>query len=284
MAAAAAGAAAAQASVLSRLCSREVLGDRGVRWVLAGWTLFTVENVIMSEYRVEIRRAWGGGGGKGAYQTLYSSLSAATLGSTILAHWRFSRFGVEVRSLPAPPATRAVAFALRATGLFVMGQIMPPINLGAAPIALGLHKPSMELSAEVRGAMGCPFDFNSQKDRGSEFGVTKITRRPELFGLAAASLGGALVATTATQVAFFGIGPMVSFFILALHSERSQRFSGDLTPEMEATTSLVPFKALLDGRQSWAQFADEVVPVNAWTALGVAVLAAVRPPWLRWVR
>merc|ERR1719163_2732785 len=94
-----------------------VFSDHGAKWVLGGWSLFTIENVVLSEYRQEIKRSWGGKGGPKAYQSLYSSLSAATLGSTILAYWTFARNSTVIRSLPADPKRRLVAFACRAAGL-----------------------------------------------------------------------------------------------------------------------------------------------------------------------
>jgi len=287
MAAAAAAAAASGATTAASSGGATLsaaLRDRGVRWVLAGWGVFTVENLVLSEYRSEIRRSWGGSGGHSAYQSLYSLLSATTLGSTILAYWRFARFGVEIRSVPAPLPFRFCAFALRATGFFALGQLAPPVNFGAASIALGLSTPSMELPAEVRGAMGCPFDMNAYKDRGEVFGITRVTRRPELFGLLAMGLGGTLLSTTATQVAFYGVGPVVCFSLLALHSERTQRKAGEFSETREAQTSLFPFWAFLDGRQSFSALLEDVDPVNACTAVGLAGLAALRPPWLRWVR
>lgn len=280
---AAAGGAAA-AAACQRLTAGAIFRDSGVRWVLGGWMLFTVENLIMSEYRVEIRRMWGGSGSQGAYQSLYSLLSATTLGSTIVAYWRFAGCGLAFRMLPVPLPLHATAFALRAAGLAALGQLAPPLNLSAAPIALGLSEVSKELPMEVRGAMGCPFDFNAYKDRGEVYGITRLTRRPEMFGLLSLGLGGALLSTTATQLAFFGVGPAVGFTILAWHSDRTQRLAGQLSAEKDAQTSLLPFGAFLDGRQSFQQFISEVDPVNVGTAVAIAGLAALRPPWMRWVR
>jgi len=280
----------AAASAGGRALLAASLRDRGVWWVLGGWTLFTLENVVLSENRSVIRRSWGGSGGQGAYQGFYSLLSAMTLSSTFFAYWRYARFGVQTERLPAhgrePPRglVRAAALAFRALGLVGLGQLLPPINLAAAPIALGVSAPPPELPPMERGAMGCPFDFNAYKNRGEVFGITRVSRRPELCGLAAVSLGGALLATTATQVAFFGVGPLVCFAALAAHSDRTMRQSGDLSPAKEAQTSVFPFLALVDGRQSWAALREELVPANAGAACGLALLAAFRPPWLRWVR
>lgn len=261
---------------------RHILQDRGARWVLAGWSLFTLENLVMSEYRAEIKRAWGGAGGPGAYQSFYSTLSALALGSTCYGYRLFADTGIKMA--PATGRARAVAVALRAGGLVILGQLAPPINLGAAPIALGLSKPSSDLPPHVRGAMGCPFDFNAYKDRGEIYGITRVTRRPELVGLGAVALGGAFLATTPTQICFFGVGPMACFSILALHSDRTSRRAGELSAEKEEQTSLLPFFALLTGRQSWSALMEETVGSNAGAGVALALLAACRPSWMRWVK
>eukprot|EP00439_Symbiodinium_sp_Y106_P046606 s4455_g5.t4 len=243
--------------------------DAGVRWVCAGWTVFTVENLVMSEYKVEIKKYWGGSGGPGAYQTMYSTLSGLASFSIFAAYWRFARHGLALRSPSS--SERLLALGFRVLGLGTLSQLMPPINLGALQIALGLYEPPKDLPPQVRGAMACPFDFNAHAGRGEVFGITRLSRRPELAGIGFVGIGGALVATTATQMAFWGFGPVVSFSILALHSDRVQRRSGELSTCKEEQTSLVPFLALLDGRQSWATFYNELVMQNLFAAALLAI-------------
>lgn len=237
----------------------------------------------MSEYRTEIKRMWGGSGSQGAYQTFYSSLSALAMGSTVLAYCRFADTGVQLKG-PRGLPVQVLAVACRAAGLITLGQLAPPINFSAAPIALGLSEPSKMLPQEVRGAMACPFNLNAYKDQGEVYGILKVTRRPELAGLGFIGLGGALLCTTGPQLTFFGIGPLFSFTILALHSDRSQRRNGELSEEKKEQTSLTPFLALMDGRQSWSALREELVPSNALVAVGLALLAIIRPSWMRFVK
>eukprot|EP00747_Dinoflagellata_sp_TGD_P219836 gnl/TRDRNA2_/TRDRNA2_91882_c0_seq1.p1 gnl/TRDRNA2_/TRDRNA2_91882_c0~~gnl/TRDRNA2_/TRDRNA2_91882_c0_seq1.p1 ORF type:complete len:237 (+),score=36.57 gnl/TRDRNA2_/TRDRNA2_91882_c0_seq1:49-711(+) len=219
----------------------------------------------------------------GAYQNMYSMLSAATLGSTFFGYWRYAR-AAEVLGAPPTASTRVCAIACRAMGLVMIGQLLPPINMQAAPIALGLTKPAEDLPPAVRGAMGCPFDFDAHRERGEASGIMRITRRPEILGLALIGAGGALLANTAIGVAFFGVGPGVCFTVLAYHSDRTQRWSGDLSPAKEAQTSVLPFLALVDGRQSLSKIAEEFFPANAGAAVAIALLMALRPPWMRFVK
>jgi len=257
--------------------------DKGVKWVLFGWSIFTVENLFMSEYKMEIKKYWGGRGGPQAYQTMYSTLSGLASMSIFAAYWRFSRFGVQ---LGAPSLVhRILGFGGRVLGLGTLSQLMPPINVGALQIALGIRpEPSRDLPPQVRGAMACPFDFNAYASRGEVFGITRVSRRPELVGLGFFGLAGALVATTATQVTMWGLGPVVSFSILAMHSDRVQRRSGELSPEKEQQTSLFPFLALLDGRQSMSALREELVTSNLVAAGLLAFFlsagGAVKPSWV----
>ena len=39
--------------------------------------------------------------------------------------------------------------------------------------------------------------------RSQVYGITRVTRRPELFGLAGVAAGGAILATNATQLALY---------------------------------------------------------------------------------
>eukprot|EP00931_Biecheleriopsis_adriatica_P109200 TRINITY_DN83462_c0_g1_i1.p1 TRINITY_DN83462_c0_g1~~TRINITY_DN83462_c0_g1_i1.p1 ORF type:complete len:293 (-),score=51.33 TRINITY_DN83462_c0_g1_i1:50-883(-) len=260
--------------------------DKGARWVMFGWTIFTVENLVMSEYKAEIKKYWGGAGGPRAYQSLYSTLSGLASFSIFAAYWRFAQHGV-LYSQPTL-ALRSAAFLCRAAGAATLSQLMPPINLGALQIALGLYEPPKDLPPQVRGQMACPFDFNAYASRGEVYGITRVSRRPELVGLGLIGVGGALIATTATQVAFWGVGPLLSFSILALHSDRVQRRGGELSPTKEAQTSLAPLVAFVDGRQSWSALREELVMPNLVAATGAcffaAVGGAVRPAWMAFGR
>ncbi|CAE8605186.1 unnamed protein product, partial [Polarella glacialis] len=156
----------------SRQRMRVVLQDRGARWVLAGWTVFTVENLIMSEYKADIKQLWGGAGGPGAYMNFYATLSTAAMGSTVAAYYRFAQHGAQ---LPAPSAKmRVLAFVFRTTGLAMISQLLPPINLGALSILLGFYEAPKDLPQQVRGQMACPFDFNAYASRGEVYGITRV--------------------------------------------------------------------------------------------------------------
>jgi len=239
-----------------------------------------VENLVLSENKTTIKRMWGGNSGPKAYQNLYSTCSTLAVGSTFLAYWRFARSGIQLapRSLPM----HAAALVLRAGGLIAVGQLLPAFDMNKALTTLGMSQLGVE------GAL-CPYgvDLKAGEGHGEVYGIHRVSRRPELFGLMAVGIGGALKATTPTAIAFHGVGPVLCLTGLAMHGDRSQRLNqvgGELSPEKEAQTSVLPFLALFDGRQSWSTLLEEIDPINAKIAIGLAVLMALRPPWLRWVR
>eukprot|EP00927_Polykrikos_kofoidii_P079735 TRINITY_DN76553_c0_g1_i1.p1 TRINITY_DN76553_c0_g1~~TRINITY_DN76553_c0_g1_i1.p1 ORF type:complete len:282 (+),score=34.46 TRINITY_DN76553_c0_g1_i1:42-848(+) len=256
---------------------RALFGCRGARWVLGGWSLFTLENVILSENKDAIKRAWGGHGGPKAYQNFYSTCSTLAMGSCLYAYWHFARVGTVLRTTRPSLRTHVAAFGWRAAGLVMIGQLLPPFDFNKALTALGMSQ------VQVEGVL-CPWGFDSNKDRAEVYGIARVTRRPELMGLMAVAIGGALKARTAAEVAFFGPGPVVCFIALALHGDRAQRAGGELSPSKEAQTSVLPFMAILDGRQSWTDVVEEIEPINVAVAITLAGVMALRPPWLRWVK
>ena len=87
-----------------------------------------------------------------------------------------------------------------------------------------------------------------------------------LFGL-----GIALKTPFATRAIVCGF-PLLFALIGGYHQDyRHRRNSGNyLSPEVDAKTSLVPFVALLTGKQSWKDTWDEMKHVN----MGLAVLTS----------
>ena len=63
-----------------------------------------------------------------------------------------------------------------------------------------------------------------------------------------------------------------------MHQDSRYRrgMGGELTPELDAKTSSIPFGALLSGAQLWGDLADELKWLNAAVAVALAVLLAAR--------
>merc|ERR1712118_146450 len=113
----------------------------------------------------------------------------------------------------------------------------------------------------------CPIDFDAHRHRGDVYGVTRVTRHPQLGGLVALVLGAACRSQTLTRACFFGFGPALACSALALHVDRKNRtLDSELQARREELTSFAPFVALLDGRQSWSQLVADVSAPNALVA------------------
>eukprot|EP00667_Euglena_gracilis_P020569 EG_transcript_22290 len=120
----------------------------------------------------------------------------------------------------------------------------------------------------------CPIDFSPRG--GSPDGVhgmKRVSRHPVFWSLAAVGLGSALTTPYVTHVVMFGM-PAVFALIGGAHQDYRYRrgWGGTLPPDVDAKTSLLPFGALLTGRQAWGDLAAEVKWTNACLAVALCLL------------
>ena len=230
---------------------------------MGGWAAFAAENAALSENRSRLIAA---AGSEDAYFAGYSVLSTACLSCVAVGFWRHRDGGVRLQ--PGAPR-RAAGAALCALGAVTWSQLLPAIraDLGMIPVSDGAEGSSPKRR--------CPIDFDAHRHQGDVYGVTRVTRHPQLGGIVAIGLGTACRSSTLTRACFFGFGPALACTSLAAHVDRKKRL---LEPEPQARreeqTSFVPFLAFLDGRQSWSQLAAEASGPNAIiAALAVALLA-----------
>ena len=77
------------------------------------------------------------------------SLSGLASASIFAAYWRFARHGRRLT-----PQYRLLGFLGRLLGLGAVSQLLPPINVTALEIAVGLRPEYRDLPPQVRGATG----------------------------------------------------------------------------------------------------------------------------------
>jgi hypothetical protein len=258
--------------------------DKGSKIILAGCSLFILENLVLSHNRDYIISQTGS---VKNYQTIYSCLSLAAMGGIGYGYLR-GRGGARWSGgmLPITGRVRWVAVGVQTLGIAGLMSTLPKLQI---PITFESSVPesdssktksktqSKETPVEVLGLkMLCPIDFKSTN--GEQLGLKRITRYPELFSLAFATAGSALltpVIATSILLAFpsvFAVIGISSYFILGgLHQDYLRDRAGLLKRE---ETSLVPFQALIEGRQSWRLLYEEVkwvnVSVGVILALGIA--------------
>ena len=126
----------------------------------------------------------------------------------------------------------------------------------------------------------CPMDFRGEADAprdGRAYGMQRITRHPTLFSFGAFAMGTGFGTPYAAQMVMFTM-PVIWTVIGASHIDaRLRRGSGGtLSAEREAETSMLPFLALIEGRQSWAKLSEEVKWSNVGLAVAFAAILAAR--------
>jgi len=228
--------------------------------------------------------------GQQTYGTTYATLSTGAMASVCWGYWKHGK-GLRIWSRP-PPGFAAGAFLFQALGFAGFAQLVPrvqfPVKLVGDPVPSSPEPSSPELRDDSRlGPVAasawqpqCPMDFKgeaaAQKD-GSIAGIQRVTRHPSLFSLGSLGLGTALASPFAAQAVMFSM-PCLWSFIGAYHIDvRHRRGSGGmLSEQVDAQTSMVPFVALVEGRQSWEKLAQELKWSNVGLAVAVAALLAAR--------
>ncbi|KAJ3090766.1 CAAX prenyl protease [Physocladia obscura] len=256
---------------------------KGVRLIVLGWTGFIAENVIVSEHRAELVAMLGS---EKIYKAAYASLSTAACAATL---WGYGAYGHRQgpRVKPAGHATRLAIVALQALGAAgLVHQYAPKLNL---PLQLSKatipqtnnnqssNQPSSQHSIQPASgsswnwSIACPIDFAYEKKQHTGLlGLQRITRHPQLFSLAFLSLGAALASPFLTARLLFTF-PAVFAVIGGAHQDRRFVRDGKWSQEFIDKTSLIPFVALVDGRQQWSVLWNELKHVN----IGVGAVGAI---------
>ena len=162
------------------------------------------------------------------------------------------------------------AFALQSLGLIGISQMAPKLQMpfqimtssdasaADSSAASGAPPPSSTTAAApaapsgVRFKAQCPIDFAAGRNADSNAtdaeparGLERVTRHPQLWSLALLGCGAAVASPFVTERLLFGAGPLAMASLGAAHQDSRYRrgSGGQLTPERDAATSLVPFGA-----------------------------------------
>ncbi|ORY42055.1 hypothetical protein BCR33DRAFT_718673 [Rhizoclosmatium globosum] len=246
---------------------KQILSHRGAKWIFIGWTGFIAENLILSENRESLVASFG----EDSYRKVYGTLSTVACGSIAygyLAHGHLK--GPVVKSAMGSVAGRALVVGVQVLGLVGLSQSLPkfqvPVwiapsststvsNSPASTVATASSAPSLKLF--------CPIDFaHARSNNPNELGLKRVTRHPQLFSLAFVALGTALATPFLTTRLLCGF-PIVFAFIGGAHQDIRFLRSGAYSEEYYESTSLVPFWALVTGKQEWSVLAAELKTVNA---------------------
>ncbi|HEY6393839.1 MAG TPA: NnrU family protein [Candidatus Binataceae bacterium] len=123
-----------------------------------------------------------------------------------------------------------------------------------------------------------PASVGAQTRQSEPRGMLKITRHPALTGLAIFGLAHVLTNGWLGDVIFFGMFPVLAI-VGAMHQDsRKLREIGEPYREFMAKTSIIPFGALIQGRQHWKSSDMPWMAIAAGATVTVAVLAL--HPWI----
>ncbi|KAI8834034.1 hypothetical protein BJ741DRAFT_610800 [Chytriomyces cf. hyalinus JEL632] len=261
---------------------KQVLSHAGTKWIAIGWTAFIAENVIVSENRETLVGALG----EDRYRMAYGVLSTAACSSIAygyLVHGHRKGPSV-VPYLGGSAAVKLTVVGLQALGLAGLMQTLPklqiPIGLDAPSSTSGANtNNSLSTSADLptkKFKMLCPVDFaHARNSDPNQLELKRITRHPQLFSFALFTLGTALSTPFLTTRLLTGF-PIVFAVIGGAHQDARFLRSGAFTQEYLNETSLIPFWALMTGKQKWSDLCNEVKWVNASVGLLGALLLARR--------
>ncbi len=136
-----------------------------------------------------------------------------------------------------------------------------------AMIALGIAL----MSGAFAGYPTSPFAFSRQQERGPR-GLERVTRHPFFVGTALLGIAHALLATRAVGAVFMGILGVYSLIGARLQDEKLAVLRGDSYARFAAESSILPFAAIVAGRQ---RLVPSELPYRAML-LGLGLTVALR--------
>lgn len=253
-----------------------LLAQPGVKWVVGGWAMFITENLVLSENRSQLVALLDGDEAK--YRACYGALSTFACGSIFYGLVRHRNSGPKLFVGGPGPVRVLGALALQGVGLGMLSQLAPPVRNPFVSDTGTTAGGGSSSGANTSGGFRCPMDFQAAKAESQHavYGVKRVSRHPQLWGLGIAALGTALVSPCAVE-AFFFLG-FPCFAVLGTEHQDSRfrrNIGGTLDPEIDRVTSNVPFLALAQGKQQWQDLVNEGKRNNAACAGALALLLAL---------
>lgn len=252
-----------------------------VRWAAGGWTLFVVENAVLSENRTWLIDSMGDDN----YHAFYGTLSTIATASIGYAYYKVTRKTPPMpsqlrrwKSNASPTIVSGIgSWICTSIGLVMASQVAPTFQI---PVSFSS---SSDKSSGVNLQVRCPFDFHDKRldsnDPYGARGTERISRHPGLWSFGLIGMGQSLLAPT-IPLQIWWLGP--AFVALLGGSHTDSRFrrgmGGTLHPKYDSQTSNVPFIAMMTGRQPdcWEGLAKEIKPLNATLGLLASSLWVLR--------
>eukprot|EP00245_Coleochaete_scutata_P005841 TRINITY_DN19734_c0_g1_i1.p1 TRINITY_DN19734_c0_g1~~TRINITY_DN19734_c0_g1_i1.p1 ORF type:complete len:230 (-),score=26.39 TRINITY_DN19734_c0_g1_i1:467-1156(-) len=220
----------------------DVMKGSKIKQIVAGWSLFAGTHMLMSH--PPVRSYLVSSLGEGPFAGLYSAVSLATLGPTTYIYGRYGRgvgsLGGFTSLTRNNTLVRAAGNGLKLSGLITFGQAVatpPPVT--AAKVKAG------DTEVEPRG-------------------IYRITRHPMFMSFALLGLGNILTRGFAGDVVYWGAYP-IFWVVGSAHQDYRQR--QELPAALYEKTSLLPFAAIAEGRNSLEPISEELNKPTIATAV-----------------
>ena len=226
------------------------------------------------------------------YHAVYNTLSLTACSSTLYGYLKYRGTGPKLFN-PKNPVLALGAFVLQSTSFIAISQLAPklqiPVVFGSSSdsssssssnqmqdVPSSVHESQPKHKNDKSYAVRCPIDFKAA-DVAEGGGLERITRHPMLWILGFMGAGTALTSVYACEAICFGFFPLFALIGSSHQDYRHRRNSGGLlTPEKDATTSNIPFLALISGKQKWSDVVNEAKIVNAGVGITVGLVLALK--------
>ena len=219
---------------------------QAVLWLALLWVAFAGSHMVLSSARLRPRlRARLGEQG---FRGVYSLVALATFVPLVLVYWTHRHAGPLLWTTLGPPEIATVLnHVIMAVALVLLASSLLPAS--AAPSAMQAQPEGI---ARVRG-------------------ITRITRHPTLVSFALFGIAHLLVNGNLADVVFFGGFPLYTW-IGARHQDERMARDRPGYRNVITNTSVIPFAAILAGRQS---LVPRELPLSG-IAVGLGLAIALR--------
>eukprot|EP00897_Mesotaenium_endlicherianum_P004758 jgi/Mesen1/430/ME000100S10664 len=218
-------------------------GTSAVGYVAAGWGLFTGSHLLMSHGPV--REKLVSTLGEGPFKGLYSAVSLASFIPTTYIYGRYAKGKGVIpwwtETAKSNPVVRTAGQGLKLLGAITMAQSIAAPN----PVA-ELNVPNADKSS-LNGSrcICCQVEVR---------GITRVARHPLFTSTALLGLGQLCTRGHAGDVVYWAGFPIL-WYVGCLHQDQRQR--AVLPKQFYDETSLMPFGAIIEGRNSLKQAVKE---------------------------
>lgn len=218
-----------------------------LKGVLFGWGAFCGSHLMMSHEPV---REWLHARlGKNGFNTTYNAVSIGTLAPTLYAYMIGRGRGPKVHHIGDTTAGQLTGAAIKWAGFFTLAQ--------------GYINPSPSSWMKRDEHQGTNEDIEVT-------GIHRITRHPVFAGAAMWGLGCMLQRGHMIDLVFWGAFPAL-YLIGGYHQD--MRNENKYSRHYWQNTSLLPFGAVLSGRQSASQAYDEISSLSLRLTFYAGILA-----------